>query len=165
MDQGFKSAFTPKKVFGNKDIKSQLIYIQTDDKLLMGDYNYGFTLMKAIDIIPGSEVAVGMGVNTFFVVQKLGDQDKIDEYNFANPSIIYLTKSLPLYWYTIQEPLTADFAAGTGFLFLRALNTKNNLTVLLVYEPEVPSHASLHKVIETGELIKGTMDMAIDGSS
>jgi len=39
--------------------------------------------------------------------------------------------------------------------------------VILVYEPNVLSHISLHKVLETQELIKenSVFDMAVDGGS
>jgi hypothetical protein len=46
---------------------------------------------------------------------------------------IVLNKNLPLYWYTIDSPLEVDFCSVTGYLFVRALCTKCDKTVVLVY--------------------------------
>lgn len=59
-----------------------------------------------------------------------------------------------------------DYSALSGWIFVRALDTKTNKTVILVYEPNVLNHITLHKVLDTMELIdeKAVFDMAVDGN-
>ena len=63
-------------------------------------------------------------------------------------------KSMPLYGrYALQSPLTIDFVFQTGFLFVRALDTIEKETVILIYESNILYRNSLHKVLKTHELI------------
>lgn len=79
----------------------------------------------------------------------------IQEYNYESLNFIFSSKLLSLYdKYTLQGPLTVDFSSATGFLFVRALDTVAQKSVILVYEPNVLSHSALHQVIETGTLVE-----------
>lgn len=70
--QGFTTNFSPKRVFGNKKLRSQLMFIQTTDKVILGDYAKTFTLLKTFDIVPGTEVEIAIGTTSFFIVMKNG---------------------------------------------------------------------------------------------
>ncbi|CAD8127035.1 unnamed protein product [Paramecium sonneborni] len=164
-----KGNFTPQRVFANKKAKSSLIFIQTINSLFIGTFSNdkisSFILQKEISLLPGAQVEVAIGIENFFIVQKLDDKDVIEEYNYKHMQIIYKTKELPLYDYKLQNPLTVDYSSQTGWLFVRAKDDKQ--TVILVYEPGVVSHICLHKVLETKALdLDGqTFDMAVDGSN
>ncbi|CAD8043968.1 unnamed protein product [Paramecium primaurelia] len=163
-----KGNFTPLRVFANKKAKSSLIFIQSATTLFIGTFSNdkisSFILQKEISILPGAQVEVAIGPENFFIVQKQDDLDLIEEYNYKHLQRIYRTKVLPLYNYKLQKPLTVDYSSQTGWLFLRASDSKQ--TVILIYEPGVVSHICLHKVLETKALdLDGkTFDMAVDGS-
>lgn len=71
--QGFTKNFTPKRVFGNKKLRSQLVFISTTDTVILGDYAKTYTLIKTFDIVPGTEVEVAIGTTSFFIAMKNGN--------------------------------------------------------------------------------------------
>lgn len=69
--QGYAKKWSPKRVFGNQMVKAQLIFIQSDEDVLMGDYKETFTLIRDFPIqTTATDVFVALGVHTFFIVQK-----------------------------------------------------------------------------------------------
>ncbi|CAK68655.1 unnamed protein product (macronuclear) [Paramecium tetraurelia] len=167
-DQGYNGTFIPKAVFGNPKIRGQVVFIQTQEEILIGEFANGndihvFHLMEIIPIIPKSEVSIAIGPLTFTIVQKTASEQILEEYNWEHLQLISLNKRLPLYQYQLQEPLNIDYCSQSGWLFVRAIDTKIQETVILVYEPNVLSHVSLHKVIKTGYKINDVFDMAVDG--
>ncbi|CAD8046373.1 unnamed protein product [Paramecium sonneborni] len=164
-----KGDFIPQRVFANKKAKSSLIFIQTITELFIGIFSNNkistFVLQKEITIIPEAQIEVAIGIENFFIIQKLDDKDLIEEYNYKHMNRIYKTKDLPLFDYKLQKPLTVDYSSQTGWLFLRAKDDKQ--TVILVYEPGVVSHNCLQTVLECKSFIQDEQkfDMALDGSN
>ncbi|CAD8204678.1 unnamed protein product [Paramecium pentaurelia] len=168
--QGYNGTFIPKAVFGNPKIRGQIVFIQTQEEILIGEFANGnnihiFHLMHIIPIIQKSQVSIAIGPLTFTIVQKTASEQIIEEYNWEHLQLITLNKRLPLYKYQLQEPLNIDYCSQSGWLFVRAIDTALQETVILVYEPNVLSHVSLHKVIQTGYKINDVFDMAVDGNS
>ncbi|CAD8054095.1 unnamed protein product [Paramecium sonneborni] len=147
-------SFTPIKVYGNAYIKSEFVFIVTEDCVIFGDQRYHFTLIDAFQYPRGSQIELAIGQKTFFILTSLEGQDSIKEYNYENLNDIYLMKSLPLYnRYRLQLPLTIDFVYETGFLFVRALDKIDKETVFLIYESNILYRNSLHKVLKTHQYI------------
>ncbi|CAD8043970.1 unnamed protein product [Paramecium primaurelia] len=146
-------SWTPKRVFGNSFTNSEFIFILTDDCVIMGELRTHFVLITVIPIETDAEVEVAVGQKTFYIISK-GKKDSIKEYNYENLNDIYPMKSLPLYGrFALQSPLTIDYVFETGFLFVRALDTIEKETVILIYESNILYRNSLHKVLKTHELI------------
>ncbi|CAD8138370.1 unnamed protein product [Paramecium pentaurelia] len=142
--------FTPLRVYGNVYIKSEFIFILTEDCVILGDQRYHFTLIDAFQYKRGSQIELAIGQKTFFIITSLEGEDSIKEYNYENLNDIYLMKTLPLYnRYRLQLPLTIDFVYETGFLFIRAFDKILNETVFLIYESNILYRNSLHKVLKT----------------
>lgn len=69
-----------------------------------------------------------------------------------------------MYSYTLQTPLAVDFSSDTGDVFIRAYDTKNYQTVVLIYSSLALSHDSLVKVIPLGYKVDDGKKMLIAGS-
>ncbi|CAD8206248.1 unnamed protein product [Paramecium pentaurelia] len=157
--------FTPIKVFGNKS--NILAFIQTQTSLLIGMFSKiqspSFVIHKVIPILDGSDVEVAIGINSFFVLQTLKGEDHIEEYQYQHLQNIYKLKDIPLFNYKLQKPLTVDYSFQTGWFYVRASDGLQ--TVILVYQPNVLSHISLYKVLDTEGLVKDGLkfNMAVDG--
>ncbi|CAD8123508.1 unnamed protein product [Paramecium sonneborni] len=167
--QGYNGTFIPVAVYGNPKIRGQIVFIQTQEEVLIGEFANGnnihiFHLMRTIPIIPKSQVSIAIGPFTFTIVQKTASEQILEEYDWQHLQLIDLNKRLPLYKYQLQEPLNIDYCSQSGWLFVRAIDTVAQETVILVYEPNVLSHVSLHKVIQTGYKITDVFDMAVDGN-
>ncbi|CAD8135596.1 unnamed protein product [Paramecium octaurelia] len=146
-------SWTPKRVFGNSFTNSEFIFVLTDDCVIMGELRTHFVLLKAIAIETDAEIEVAVGEKTFYIISK-GKKDIIKEFNYENLNDIYPMKSMPLYGrYSLQTPLTIDFVFETGFLFVRAYDSIEKETVILIYESNILYRNSLHKVLKTHELI------------
>ncbi|CAD8136573.1 unnamed protein product [Paramecium octaurelia] len=142
--------FTPLKVYGDVFVKSEFIFIVTEDCVILGDQRYHFTLIDAFQYKQGSQIELAIGQKTFYIITSLEGEDSIKEYNYENLNDIYLMKSLPLYnRYKLQLPLTIDFVYETGFLFIRAFDKILSETVFLIYESNILYRNSLHKVLKT----------------
>ncbi|CAD8142567.1 unnamed protein product [Paramecium octaurelia] len=158
-------SWTPKRVYGNSYTKSDFIFVLTDDCVIIGELRTHFVLLKAIAIEPDAEIEVAVGEKTFYIISK-GKKDIIEEFNYENLNDIYPMKAMPLYGrYSLQSPLTIDFVFETGFLFVRAYDSVEKETVILIYESNILYRNSLHKVLKTHELIpdKQVLETAASG--
>lgn len=64
-----------------------------DNNIIVGDFHQSLTLLKVIPYTAGNEIALAIGFNSFFVVERNQvetDAGSITEYNFASLNNIYL---------------------------------------------------------------------------
>jgi hypothetical protein len=71
-EQGYTGNWNPKRVFGNREFKSNLIFIHNEDNLVLANFQGQAAYVSSVAYLAaGADVALGIGENTFFLVQKV----------------------------------------------------------------------------------------------
>lgn len=149
-NEGYSGEFAPRRVFGNKQLETCLVYIDNTSNLLLAYYHTELTLLSVIPYsTSGAQIEVGISKQTFFLAQ-IGDTQSVTEYSYEDITDVKKLKTVQLYGHTLGSPLTADYSDDTGFFFLRGWNVSKDQSVVLVLKPGSLQHDTLFKVIPTG---------------
>ena len=72
------------------------------------------------------------------------DDNIIVEYNLKNPYEISKTRYYPLFWYKIVDQPAPS--TDQKYIYIAGINTRNNASVLLIYNPNSPTSEILIKI-------------------
>ncbi|CAD8198558.1 unnamed protein product [Paramecium pentaurelia] len=156
VEQGYKGRWTPKKIFGNRKLRENLIFVVHQDHITILDFHTSYTFIKQIDIDQSDNIEIAIGAETFFIIT-----NEIIEFNFDRLNNIYKTKVVQLYDFELVQPILGDFCSDTGYLFINAktktqlINEDNNKYHILVIQPNTLQHEALFQAlpIEDPQLI------------
>ncbi|CAD8100479.1 unnamed protein product [Paramecium primaurelia] len=148
VEQGYKGTWAPKKIFGNRKLRENLLFVVHEDHITLLDFHTSFTFIKQIAIDQSDNIEIAIGAETFFVVT-----NEIVEYDFDRLNNIFKTKVVQLYDFELVQPLLGDFCSDTGYLFVVAktktqeINEDVNKYHILVIQPNTLQHEALFQAL------------------
>ncbi|KAM3138891.1 hypothetical protein pb186bvf_009094 [Paramecium bursaria] len=146
---GFKSTFSPSKIFGSPIYHNHLLFILNPDNFLVIKFQYEeISIIASFPFSGTGDIDVSVNQETMFVIRKATGVQYIHQYNIKNLNLVYLQRQVPIYDYDIQSPVTITAGDDAGYMFVRAnqINTQQT-PVILVYSPKSLTHDILYRII------------------
>ncbi|CAK68643.1 unnamed protein product (macronuclear) [Paramecium tetraurelia] len=144
---GYSLNWKPQRLFGNRKLHPNLIFVVNQDNIVLVDFHYKFTFLQEFAFKAGLEAELAIAEDTFFIVYGQSTQGArdgfIEEYDFSRLNNIFKIKTLQLYWYQITSPLTVDQSEENGRLFVRAYCKYSKKAHILVFTPDTLQHDTL----------------------
>ncbi|CAK61408.1 unnamed protein product (macronuclear) [Paramecium tetraurelia] len=152
VEQGYKGTWAPKKIYGNRKIRENLIFVVHQDHITLIDFHISYTFIKQIAIDESDNIEIAIGAETFFIIT-----NQVIEYDFDRLNNIYQTKTVQLYDFELVQPILGDFCSDTGYLFVLAktksqtIKEDTNKYHLLVIQPNTLQHEALFQAVPIDE--------------
>ncbi|CAD8104503.1 unnamed protein product [Paramecium primaurelia] len=136
---GFNGQWKPLKLYGNRMLKSNIVFVQNENNIVLINYiNTEFLFIKSMDYTQNNEIYISAAKDSFFLV----NNKEILEYNYSNLLNIYKSKTVELFGYTIVNPLTVTSQLSTGNLIIKT--TKAQDVYLNIFRPSLTQHDTFY---------------------